>query len=388
MYGDTIMQKKLQSMWQDARINIGPFRMKMTLFLNDAGYDSNVYRTYYDPIEDWTFTTGPAFSVYLPLKKRILFLFHESPQYVYFRETKHERTWNHYFNGEVHFYINRFLFSFGKGYSDARQRWNTEIDIRPRLKTDSLMGAVLWQISKKTSFSLRYRHIEYDYENIEYEGINIRRQLNRKGNYINFTGYYQLSYRIKVFVDFEHGIFEFESPQNFRDSKSWGVYSGVEFSPFGVFQGRINLGYTSVYTLDTERKIFEGIAGDAGVSLLLLKHFKVRALYTRGVIFSLGATYFLIERYGGGVSFYLFKNIRLDYDCNMGSLSYPEKQFIADSSWIGREHNLETHSVGVYFRLKENIGIGVTASRWIREYPLALKVSKRDMFGLNLTYDF
>ena len=88
------------------------------------------------------------------------------------------------------------------------------------------------------------------------------------------------------------------------------------------------------------------------------------------------------------MSLYLLKKIRLDYDYSMGSHSYPGGQFIADSSWIGRGYDFEAHSVGVYFRLKDNIGIGVRATRWIRDSTLDWWDTERDFIGLNLTYDF
>ena len=109
IYGDTLMREKLRNMWQDTWIKAGPFRIKAVMFLNDVGYDSNVYRTNTNPIKDFRITAGPGITVFLPVKKRILFSIYGSPQYVFFKDTERERAWNSYFNGGVHFFINRFL---------------------------------------------------------------------------------------------------------------------------------------------------------------------------------------------------------------------------------------------------------------------------------------
>ncbi|MEW6456127.1 MAG: outer membrane beta-barrel protein [Acidobacteriota bacterium] len=392
LYGGTWMGEELERLIKEARLKIGPFRIKTILFLNNAGYDSNVYGTPYDPIKDYTFTTGPAFYIYLPLKKRILFSVYESPQYVYFLETKRERTWNNYFNGEVYFVFNRFLFSFGRGFSDARERWNTEIDIRPRRKEDSVQGSVLWQTARRTSFSIRYTKANYDYENLYYERFNIRDQLNREENYVNFTGYYQLFPRTKFFLDFEYGFFNFENPLSFRNSKSYAIYGGFEFSPFGAIRGRINLGYKFFDSLIPERKDYRGIVGNTSMDLRLLRFFALRALYRRDIQFSLwyDNIYFLENRYGSGASVYLFRNIRIDYDYSLGRNTYPqiERELIAHSLWQKREDDYKIHSVGIYFRIKRELGIGVTLSKWIRDSNLDWEDDEKLFVGANLTYNF
>lgn len=390
IYGDSLMREKLRSMWQDTWIKAGPFRIKAVLFLNDVGYDSNVYRTRIDPIRDFRVTAGPGLTIFLPFKKRILFSVYGSPQYVFFKDTERERSWNTYFNGGVHFFINRFLFSFVKGYSDAKQRWNTEIDIRPRRKENSLKGSVLWQASKKTSFSLAYKKIKYDYESIDYEAYNFRERLNREEDYLSISGFYQRSFRMKYFVNVEYGVFNFENPQTFYNSNSFGVYGGIEYSPLGRIRGKIHLGYKYFNSQNPERQDYRGIVGDTSVSIRVAIPLTIRALYKRDVRFSLyhESIYFLENRYGGGVSVYLLKRVRVDYDYSKGRNKYPEKQLVADSSWEERQDDYEIHSVGVYFRIKGNIGIGLIASNWKRESNVWVGERDRNFLGLNLTYDF
>ena len=108
LLGNTLMRRELEKIWEDTQLRLGPFYVNTVFFLNHAGFDSNVYRTTHDPVKDFTFSTGPAVSIYLPIKKRIVFSLYESPQYMYFKETKRERSWNQYFDVGVHFFLNRF----------------------------------------------------------------------------------------------------------------------------------------------------------------------------------------------------------------------------------------------------------------------------------------
>jgi len=391
--GETWRGEELKRQVKEAWLKFGPFRINTVLFLSNAGYDTNVYHSPDNPVKDYWLTIGPGFTFYLPLKKRIIFTIYESPQYVYFMETKRERTWNNYFNGQVNFIFNKFFLTAGIGDSDARERWNTEIDIRPRRKEDRVHGSVLWQASRRTSFSLGYRKIKYDYENLFYERFNLKDRLNREETYMNFTGFYQLSFRMRFFLDAEYGIFNFENPSSFRDSKSYSVYGGFEFSPFGRIRGRVKLGYKFFDSLALERKDYSGIVGDTNVSVRLSRYLNFRAAYRRDVQFSLwyNNTYFLESGYGGGASVYLLKNIRLDYDYSLGRNTYPEEQFLSGENLYfnkKRQDEYKVHSVGIYFRLKKDIGVGVTASRWMRESNIYMNDSRRDFVGLNLTYNF
>lgn len=137
------MAYDLEQQVKAAGLKFGPFKIRTALYLTNAGYDSNFYRTPNNPVTDLSIIGGLGFFIYLPIKKKIVISIYESPQYVYFAETKRERTWNNYFNGQVNFVLNRFFSTLGKGYSVAREIWNTELDIRPQRKKDSSQGSLL-----------------------------------------------------------------------------------------------------------------------------------------------------------------------------------------------------------------------------------------------------
>lgn len=373
-----------------AKLSLGPFKIKPVLFLNNAGYDSNIYRAPGNPIKDYAATFGPGLNIYLPLSKLIILSIYESPQYVYFMETKNGRGWNNYFEGQIHFVLRRFLFTIGKGYSSASELWNLEMESRPRRKADSLEGSVFSQISKKISLFLGYTSSNYAYESLSHAQSNIGDQLNRVEKRANFTIYYQLSYRVKFFLSYGYGFFDFVDPLNNRDSKSHAVFSGFEFLPGGVFGGRINLGYKYFNAPKSGVKDYRGLVGDSSVSFRPFKLLNIRASYRSDVDFSImyNYPYFLGNSIGVGASFYILKDIRLDYDYNIGKYSYPESLLVNQLSSPTRKDNYSTQSVGIYFRLKKNIGVGITLSRWLRDSNLDGEDAKGTFAGLNLTYDF
>jgi hypothetical protein len=389
-WGKTWLGTALELAVRQAAWKFGPFRIQPTFSLRDAGYDSNLYYgSAGEPIADYSMTAGPAFTVYLPMKKKVVLSLYGSPQYVYYRKTKQERSWNFYLAGRANIVLNRFFITIGGGGSDAHERWNTEIDIRPRRKAWNTEASILWQATKKTSFFAAFSRQNYDFENLTYELSNLRDRLNRTEDRSNFKGFYQLSYRVRSFVSLEYARFSFLSDPALKDSRSLGLFGGFEFSPLGIVSGRVNLGYKTFDSLTAGKRLFSGLVGDTEVSIRLLRFLNVRGSYKRDVEFSVwyNNAFFTENIYGGGLSLYINRNIRLDYDFRLGRNRYPESAS-GVSGDIKRNDDYRIHSLGLYYRVKRNIGLGAVASLWNRDSNLAWETDERKFVGLNLTYDF
>jgi len=391
-WGKTWMGLALRQVVSSAKWKFGPLRIDPVFYLRDAGYDTNLYYgSRGDPVKDYTVTLGPGFSVYLPLKKKVILQIIESPQYVYCHETKKERAWNNYLDARVQFALNKVFLSIGGKLTSARQRWGTEVDIRPRRREETYDGALLWQATRKTSFFIQGSRTLYDYENLEFDVFNLRDRLNRREDRLSFRSYYQLSPRARLFIEGAYGSFTFRNEvARTKDSRSYDFSGGLEFAPLGVVRGQVRLGYKIFEPLERTRTRFRGLAGDSWLSVRLLRFLTVRTSYSRNVQFSVwyDNAYYVESRTGGGASLYLFKTIRLDYDYGAGRNRYPESQVLTPGTQVKRRDNYSVNSVGLYFRLKKNIGVGLIASRWNRDSNLAWEIDDRDFIGLNLTYDF
>ena len=393
-FADTWKGRELEALWRKAAWHVGPFRIQPAIVLSNMGVDSNIYYTPVDPIKDYTLTVGPAVNVYLPIYRKLVLSAYGSPQYVYYAKTAQERTWNYYFTGSAALSLKRVFLSFDWIYSDARERWNTEVDIRPRRKEHGLGGSFLVQTSHRTSLSVGYRQEKYDYENLDYQTFNVREQLNRKEQYVDLSAYYQVTSRTKFFLDFEHGLFNFDFADTaaLKNSQSQAAYVGVEFSPTGRIRGKARVGFKFFDVKNPGATDYQGVVGDAQVSVRLAKPLVVRATYVRDVNFSLWYTnaYYLGSTIGPGVSLYVLRFVRLDYDYSLGRNRYPEVQPGGGGGGtdVKRLDDFRIHSVGIYFRVRKNVALGVIGSRWVRVSNLAYENDKRYFLGLNLTYDF
>jgi hypothetical protein len=384
------MGLNLEHAVRQAALKIGPFRVRATLTFTDAGYDSNVYRTAANPIKDYSVTAGPAFYVYLPIKKKLIFSVYESPQYVYFFETKRERTWNNYLTAQVNFAFQRLFLSACAGLNVAREIWNTEIDIRPQRKEQSLKGDALWQVSRKTSFQLGFRQSKYQYEDLSLGAANIKETLNRTERYLSGALYLQLTGKVRGGIEYELGRFEFQNPASPRNSESRAIYGKMDLAPIGIISGRVRIGYKDFRLRNGFSARFRDLAGNTDVSIKFGQRMKLRATYTRDVQFSawFGYAYFIDNRAGAGASFYPFNKIRIDYDYFAGKNFYPAGSLTGEGTDTERTDDNKIHRVGIYLRIKGRTAFGITMNWWRRDSTLAGFSGERTFVGANLIYDF
>ncbi|NLH77465.1 MAG: outer membrane beta-barrel protein [Acidobacteria bacterium] len=383
---------ELQRRISEAPWHFGPFKIQPSLVITNAGVDSNVFYSPAEPVKDFTVTAGPAATVYVPIHRKFVLTAYGSPQYVWYSKTERERTWNYYFAGAAQLSLKNVFLSAEGGYSDARERWSTEIDIRPRRKETVYGGSMLVNLAHRTSFGLGGRTVKYDYESVVYEGgFDVQERLNRRESYANLSLFYQASTQRRVFLDLEYGQydFEFETQAALGDARSGAAYAGLEFSRLGRrVRGRVRLGYKIYDVRAAAGPDYKGLVGDTQLSVRLARPFVVRGSYLRDVRFSLwyGNPYYIESRPGAGASLYVLRFLRFDYDYSVGRNRYP----VAGGGGPDEKRldDFTVHSGAVYVRIRKNVALGFVASWWARDSNLAAEDDKRTFFGVNLTYEF
>jgi len=389
---ETWKGQELTRKWREAAWHWGPVRIQPQLVISNAGIDSNIFYSPSDPIKDFTVTAGPAATIFLPIHRKFVLSAYGSPQYVWFSKTERERTWNYYLNGAAQLSLKNVFFSLDGVYSDARERWNTEIDIRPRRKETGYGGSMLVNLAHRTSLSGAYRTVKYDYDSVIYQGgFDVRERLNRQETYANLSFFYQAASQRRFFIDLEYGDyrFDFASQAAIGDARSGAAYAGLALSPLGRrVRGRVRIGYKKYDVRAADGPDYQGIVGDSQLSIRLAKPFVIRGSYVRDVRFSLwyNNPYYVESRPGAGASVYLFRFLRLDYDYSIGRNRYPLVG--GGGPEEKRLDEYSVHSAGIYFRIRKAVALGFIASWWARDSNLDAEDDKRTFFGVNLTYDF
>jgi hypothetical protein len=212
------------------------------------------------------------------------------------------------------------------------------------------------------------------------------------------SGKGEFNYRIFsdsfFFINGGYSEYSFEYAQSrYRDSYSYEGYAGIRFPLLGRARGLLSLGYKKLIPRTESVKGFSGLVGNTLVDLRLGR-LSYRLEYVRDIPFSAytNSFYYVGNRYGLGVSYYLNKFIRLDYNFRQGKNAYPEPTQVrlpsGDLVEIKRLDKYLYHTGAIVIRIIRSTGIGVEFNYLKRDsnYP-GLNI-KRYFVGGYLTYDF
>lgn len=390
--GNTWAGASLAQMVEGARWKLGTLRVNAAFSLSNVGYDSDVFYGYTaEPVPDYTFSAGTTVQVLMPLSKKVVLDVFDSPQYVFYLDSKNERAWNNTFRGQVHFAFDRVYVQMGGGLSNVRYRLSPELNVNVRQKQDSLDGLVLWQVSKRASLAFVYGHAKYDLGKAEFGGVSLSDSLNRKEDYFDFITYIEPSPKVRFFVDGQYGSYAFTKEEfSVRNARSYGIFGGIEFIPrigeqlatVGI-GGSLRLGYQRLDIIDSRFVDGSGFAGAADISVTFMKKNAVRAFFSRGFQFSVlsGSSYYLSTTYGGGISRLLSRKASLSYDISFGRSLYP-----GSGAPEGVLNRYTTHSFGLNIRLARQLSLGFLGTLGKRILDSSGLARNRNFFGFNLVY--
>jgi hypothetical protein len=394
--GNTWAGSSLTQMVEAARWKLGLLRINAALELNNVGYDSDIYFGYLDnPIPDSTFTASVPVQVLFPVNKRVVLDVIDSPQYLFYLETKNERAWNNVFKGQVHFALERFYIQAGGGSSNIRQRLSPELNINIRQKEDSMNGLILWQISRGTSFALLYDGAKYSYGDAEFGGTDLAQTLNRREDYFDIVTYVQPNSKVQLFLDGQYGTNAFtEAASRFKDTRSYGVFGGLNFvpregeaRPIAPIQGRISLGYKRFDIIDPALADGAGFVGAINVSAGLLKRTTGRASFSRDFQFSIysNAIYYTSMTYGGGITRLISRKVSISYDLSFSRTSYPEDE-AGGGVLQGIRNRYAIHSASLNIMLARYLRVSFLGTIGTRVMGQSSQAINRNFFGFNLIY--
>jgi len=392
-------REELDQIVKKTRWQVGPFRIYPTIELKNIGYDDNVYyqREEDNPVSDLTATISPEVKVHVLYRNFLILSLTENPVYVFYLEQKRERRWNNTFSPEFRLlFLNRFVVSGTYLFRNRRWRASSEFDVRANELRESLEGSLFYETARRTSFGISASSEKISYEDITLPGeeIYLSRLLNREEKSGHFEFYYGIFSEVFIFITGGYTEHNFEHPESrWRDSYSYRVYSGIRFPLLGKVRGTFSLGYKKHVPRSKEKKGFSGLVGKTSLDFRI-KRFIFRLQYDRDNHFSYSTenVFFMEDRYGTGISFYLTRFLRLDYNYSYGKLNYPELTTIEflDGSFeeIKRKDVYKTHAVGFVVRIIKNIGIGLIVNFWERSSNYYWAGRNRTFIGGYVTHEF
>ena len=389
-------QSESERIRENARWKLGSFRIFPSIQLRNIGYNNNIYQMSEDdnPIGDYTATISFPFSFYLPYRDLIIISLDISPGYDFYLNEANQSGINYRISPGVRFLLfNRFVLSGSYRKQKRRERPNIEFDTRIYVESMDYGASLFYETARGTALGFSGRVNRIAYEDIEGE-ISYSSALNREERSGKFEFYYSVFKESQFFLTAEYIEYNFDDLEyQWRNSYSYALRSGIRFPLLGTARGTLSFGYRWLINRSETYKLFSGPIGDTGLDFRLGR-FNMRFQYARDFQFSYTSTYsyFLVNRFGFGISFYLTPVVRLDYDFSYGSGVYPEgqsnQQPEGELEEIERKDSYLSSSAGIAYRIVRNTGIGLTLTYWKRESDIE-EFGRAGMFiGAYLTYDF
>ena len=382
-----------------SKLRIGPFRILPKLRLENLGHDDNVYFQPPDetPIGDYTGTVSAEIKGCILLGRSLILSFTENPEYLYFvRETRLRTFTNSYAPGLRLNLFNRITLF---GDTHFRKHLRRALSEFSRLVTDTTKGATagfFYETPRGSSIGVTATIDRLRYEDIvlpDFEAL-YSRTLNRKETTGNVELYYPVFAESTIFMTVGSTKYEFDHPSSrWRDSRSIQASAGIRFPLLGRARGRLSLGFKKFLPDAAGREGYSGLIADTDLNFRFGR-FSLRFGLGRDTYFSYleDVFYYVENRMSPGISLYLTRRFRLDYDFRHGLLDYPEPFPVnapeAGPREIARRDIHRTHSIGLSIFFLRRTGIQLSYNIFERTSNVPGLDMNRNFVGLSLIQDF
>ena len=278
---------EIDNIRRNARVHAGPFYASPSLHLKELGVDSNVFNAAGEQVSDFTFTVAPKVDVFVPVARRILTQGTVATDLVWYSRYERERSMDPEVGLRSEIYLGRLTLFGDAHWASTRQRMNYEIDARSRhQRQDAGVGAQIRLTRKLSVEAMALRGATRFDADARFDGTSLQRTLNQTMGGMRATVRQRLTplTTIAVRYDRQHDAFEF-SP--LRDSRSYRVMPGVEFTPRALIKGTAYVGYRRFTpSVSTHLPEFSGMVADLVLSYTLLGSTTVGISYRRDVTYS------------------------------------------------------------------------------------------------------
>jgi len=390
--GANWMANSVLGLLRAAPWKLGLLRGYRAFTLGNVGYDSDIYYGFQDKeYPDFTFTAGPSFQWFVPLKKLIIFDTYQQIQGAFYAENEKERSFNYRTHAQLHFLHKKFYGKTALNYDNSRRRFSPELILNIREEQIAWNGLMLWQFSRTGAIAWQLSTARYNYRNAEYEGISLDRELNRRETYADTFLYFQPSPKFRFFLNGQMGFYSFKYVESrIRDSRSYAVLGGLEFTPElsptgATFQGGFSIGYIYLDPKNSAYQPASDIVGNGSVSVTLSRWLSVRGYYARNFSVSIYSSllHYLSTTYGGGLTFRLSEKVSMGNNITFGQTDYP---FETEGQLTAPTYKFTTLSANLGIRLGKEWNVNFFGNMSQRKIFPAERKLNRYFVGFSLSF--
>ena len=392
-------QEEYDAIAARTKLRLGPLRFEPVLRLYDVGYDSNIYFSgdRGEAVEDVTATLSPELRAHWLAGPSLILSATENPEYIAYARESALRTFSNSFSAGLRWLALR-RFSLSAEYHDLShvRRVLSELDHRIRDTAKGATASLFFETPRGTAIGFSGGVDDFRYEDVA-SGVpdeSYGQALDRRETTAAFEASYRVFSQSRLFAAVAATRYDFAyAGSAWRDASSIEASGGLRFPLAGSARGTVRFGWKAFRPDDALRKPFSGLVAATAVSFRLGR-IAVNIGLDRDNNFSYveSAYYYVDTRARAGLSFYLFRVLRLDAGVDYGTMLYPEPQEV----WVDgvpvvvddREDVQMNISFGPVVRIFRTAGFGLTYNFYKRTSNAPGFDVRRDFVGAFVTYEF
>ena len=210
---------------------------------------------------------------------------------------------------------------------NVHERPGFDIDTRARRLQNSLSVGTDVRLTQRFSIDASVTRSIVSFEDdAVFLGANLKRELNRRASRASTTLAYELTPLTKAIclIEGEQARFTF-SPA--RDNNSVRVVPGLEFTPFALVTGRVQVGYLDFDPVSASLPGYRGLTSAVDVGYRLLGTTQFDLQLNRDVSYSVDtAGYYIQTGITGAVTKYIRETWSVSFNAGRHRLAYPDAE--------------------------------------------------------------
>ena len=386
------LAENILELFKNAPWKIGQLHLYRAFYLNNAGYDSDIYYGYMGKTyPDYTLFAGPAFQALVPLQKLIFLDSYQSLQGAFYLKNDKERALNFRSNNQIHFLAKKLYGRTGLSYDNLRDRFSPELTRNVRHEDLSWNGLLMIYLTHTFSTAWQVSASSVNYSHTPIGDTFIDQTLDRYQYYFDFFLFYRPDVKWQYYLNGQVSFYKFKQLESrFKNTRNLAVYLGLEFIPVlsgekTKFTGNVNIGFKYLQPEDSRFKTAKTIVGNGLMSINLSRLLTWQVYYHRDYDVSLysGLLYYLQTSFGTGLIFNLTSRLSLNNQVLEGITNYP---FSPASGFPAEKLKFYTFSSDLIIRVSRELYFNLMTDLGSRRlYPSGAKFS-RQFIGVGLTY--
>jgi hypothetical protein len=383
-------RESLEREADQARIRLGPLKLRPILNIGNLGYTNNFYGSTEDEAEDdFTATVTGGVRAIVPVGSRLFFRGNVLPAYYWYLNNEDRRGFGGTYDVAALFYVSRFSFEVRAGSDTAIVNLSSEVEQPVEQSVVAGRLRAQYELGSRTALvgDLNLARRRYGGPGLSEEDLETLSGLDGSDAVWSVGLRRKLGARLLVGVSYEQGDLSFVNEGELRDAKSRGVM-GSAYLDRSRLDVNVYMGYREFKPKEGSSFVpYDGPSGGASVAYALGRLFSLGAFARSNLVSSLYADTAVYDerRVGGTLGFSpRWAGLFVSYETGPNRYTAPTLQ--PDGSSVTREDDVKTLRGGLRGRVGRYLTLGVTAEK--SDYTSNLPGFDRSVFRIGTTVGF